>query len=102
MDGAEEKKLRQIYREIFGTDDIGELKQIAEKAKKYDTFMDGPRPFNVRNAGRKEKASQIEAQNIREDYKNGVSVAEIARRYSLSRPTIYRYLKEVRRWKEDA
>lgn len=31
-------------------------------------------------------------------YRKGVSVARIARELSVSRPTVYRYVEEIRRW----
>lgn len=49
-------RLRGMYRicrEIFGTDDVEELKEIARKARLYDEQNIKGRPQNVRNAGRK-------------------------------------------------
>ncbi len=41
------------------------------------------------------------ADTIRRMYRKGVSVARIARELSVSRPTVYRYVEEIRRsmWK---
>ena len=38
------------------------------------------------------------ADTIRRMYRKGVSVARIARELSVSRPTVYRYVEEIRRW----
>ena len=67
-----EQKLLCKCLEIFGTDNPEQWKKIMKKA---DT--------------------------IRRMYRKGVSVARIARELSVSRPTVYRYVEEIRRsmWK---
>ena len=97
-----EKEQRLLWQclEIFGTDDPEQWKKIMKKAKKYDDLMRGVRPVNHRGAGRK-GLKEEKADTIRRMYRKGVSVARIARELSVSRPTVYRYVEEIRRsmWK---
>ena len=92
-----EQKLLCKCLEIFGTDDPEQWKKIMKKAKKYDDLMRGVRPANPRGAGRK-GLKEEKADTIRRMSRKGVSVARIARDLSVSRPTVYRYVEEIRRW----
>ena len=91
----------QICREIFGTDDVEELKEIARKARLYDEQNSAARPQNVRNAGRKARFSEEEIAEILKMDREGRKVTEIAEAMGTSRQTIYKYLENEKRLKED-
>jgi hypothetical protein len=73
---------RKLCVELFGTDDVNELKKIAQTAKEK----------NSRNAGRKKKFTPKDVQTIRGLIENGMTVNEVARRFHTSRQVIGRYL----------
>ena len=91
----------QICREIFGTDDVEELKEIARKARLYDEQNHKDRPLNVRNAGRKSRFGEEEIARILQMDREGRKVTEIAETMGTSRQTIYKYLENEKRLKED-
>lgn len=98
-------RLRGMYRicrEIFGTDDVEELKEIARKARLYDEQNIKDRPQNVRNAGRKARFGEEEIAGILQMDREGRKVTEIAEIMGTSRQTIYKYLENEKRLKEDA
>lgn len=102
MDKVDEGKgMRQICREIFGTDQIEELRAIAQKAQKYDALIEGRPARNVRKAGRKANFGKKEVDGMIQMYHDGMSIQVIAERYGVSRPTIYRYLGAERRMDTD-
>lgn len=73
---------RALCIELFGTDDEQQLREIANNLK------------SNRNAGRKKKLNKTDMTDIRMLLNDGVSVADIARRYNTTRQTIYKQLKE--------
>jgi len=73
---------RRLCVELFGTDNVDELRRIAERAAKK------------RNAGRKKKFTKAEVQDILEMYKNGETMKEIAKKFGTSRQIISKYLNE--------
>ena len=98
-------RLRGMYRicrEIFGTDDVEELKEIARKARLYNEQNIKGRPQNVRNAGRKTRFGEEEIAGILQMDREGRKVTEIAEIMGTSRQTIYKYLENEKRLKEDA
>lgn len=102
MEAFEENKgMRQICREIFGTDQIEELKKIAHKAALYDALTEGRPLKNVRKAGRKTSISRQDVDYMTELYHQGKSIQMIAEQFGVSRPTIYRYLGAERRMDTD-
>ena len=66
---------REVCRELFGTADVNELKQIAEQFKQK----------NPRQAGRKKKFTEDDVACMRELRANGVPMREIADRHNTSR-----------------
>jgi len=44
---------------------------------------------------KKKNISVMKISNMSNDYNNGVSISEIARNYDLSRPTVYKYLRQA-------
>lgn len=93
--------MRQVCREIFGTDQIDELKTIAEKARLYEQLLAGRPSSNVRKAGRKASIGQPEVDYMIQLYHEGKSIQMIAEQMRVSRPTIYRYLGAERRMDTD-
>lgn len=83
---------KQFCRELFGTDDLEELRAIAEKAEKYDRILQTSRPGNIRGAGRKAKFTAQELQEMYALHEEGAGVSKIAARFGVSRQTIYKYL----------
>lgn len=73
---------RKLCVELFGTDDVAQLRGIAEKAKQK----------NPRNAGRKKRFGATEIAEMERLRSEGVTVNEIAQRYHTSRQVIGRYL----------
>ena len=75
---------RKLCIELFGTDDIEELKTIADKI----------RVKNPRNAGRKKKFTPKDVQKMRELLESGTTVNDIAKRFQTSRQVIGKYLND--------
>lgn len=75
---------RTLCLELFGTDDIVELRRIAARAGRK----------NNRNAGRKKKFTDGDVDGIRTSLSGGKSISEIARMHGTSRQTISKYLNE--------
>lgn len=73
---------QKLCVDLFGTDDVNELKRIARKAKEK----------NSRNAGRKKKFAPEDVQTIRDLIENGVTMNEVAKRFQTSRQVIGKYL----------
>ena len=73
---------RELCIELFGTDNVAQLRKIAEKASQK----------NPRNAGRKKRFSAAEIADIELLRNEGVTLNEIARNYHTSRQVIGRYL----------
>ena len=75
---------RELCRELFGTDDVEELRIIAERINK----------MNTRNAGRKRKFTEQEVVEMLCLQEDGMSVNDIAIRFGTSRQVIGRYLNK--------
>lgn len=86
---------------IFGTDNIKGLTEIADKARKYDLIYSKDQVLNQRGAGRKPGIDCEQAKNMQDLYTEGVSAAEIAKKYNVTRQTVYRYINAKKKWKED-
>ena len=69
---------RKLCVELFGTDDVTELRNIAQTVNQK----------NARNAGRKKKFTAKEISEIRKLLDHGVTINEIAERYGTSRQII--------------
>lgn len=95
------KGLRQMIREIFGTDQIEELRMIARKARSYDKLMSRQHPVNVRGAGRRGKFTDEDVDKMIELYQDGRTVQYLAEYFDTSRQTIYKYLAAEKRFYED-
>lgn len=73
---------RELCVELFGTDDVNELKMLASNLKNK----------NPRNAGRKKKFTQDDIREMRAMIANGMTVNEVAERFCTSRQIVGKYL----------
>ena len=71
-------------KEIFGTSDLDELRELAKMLK-----INNPNP---RNAGRKAQLTPDQIVEVLELHRKGISNTEIAKRFGVSRQTIYKYI----------
>lgn len=93
--------MRRLCREIFGTDEAEELREIARKAKAYDRLMKKDRPVNLRGAGRKQCFTDAEVDMLITLYQEGKSIQFLAEHFDASRPTIYKYLESEKRFEKN-
>lgn len=75
---------RKLCLDLFGTDDVEKLGEIAREIKRK----------NPRNAGRKKKFTPEEVQTLRSLIENGMTMNEAAARYNTSRQVLAKYLNE--------
>lgn len=73
---------RALCVELFGTDDVAELKQIAKNIQTK----------NSRNAGRKKKFTAEDVQKMYSLIANGMTINEVAEQYDTSRQIVSKYL----------
>lgn len=71
---------QKLCLELFGTDDVKELKRIAKKIR------------NNRNAGRKHLFDDKELKEIKKKLSDGETINEIAKEYNTSRQIISKYI----------
>lgn len=71
---------RKLCLELFGTDDVEKLKDIAEKVN------------NNRNAGRKKKFNNRDIENIEKMLASGKTINYVAKYYNTSRQIIDKYI----------
>lgn len=95
---VKEPDLTEQIREIFGTTDAKELRQIAEDAACYRKKGNSA---NRSPAGRKNSFTDPQLANILALQKQGVKITEIAKKYYVSRQTIYSQIKRVHNFSED-
>lgn len=79
-----ETDYRKLCKELFGTDDAVELRRIAESIKKK----------NDRNAGRKKKFTEKDAERMAQMRDQGTGLQKIADEFGTSRQVIGRYLSK--------
>lgn len=80
---------RQVL-EIFGTTDIRKLRKISEKAAAFDCRTKERHPGGRKNLFTDENRAQILALQ-----ESGTGIAEIARKYKVSRQTIYNQIRRA-------
>ena len=73
---------RKLCVELFGTDDVGQLRKIAEQTWKQ----------NPRNAGRKRKFGAEEIAQMRDLQAAGATIQQIANKFGTSRQIVSKYL----------
>lgn len=71
---------RELCVELFGTDNVAELKKIAEKVN------------SNRNAGRKRKFTEKEVAEIEKKLQKGMTMNDVAKQYGTSRQIIDKYV----------
>ena len=81
---------RKLCVELFGTDNVAELRNIAQRVNRK----------NSRNAGRKKKFTAEEISEIRGLLDDGMTINEIAARYGTSRQIISKYIHATERPEE--
>lgn len=101
QDDRERMGMRRLCREIFGTENAEELREIARKAAAYDAMTSDSRPTNERGAGRRRMFANEEVDCLIEMYHDGHSVSYLAERFHTSRQTIYKYLVSELRFERD-
>lgn len=79
---------QKLCVELFGTDDVEELRRIAKEREQK----------NSRGAGRKKAVSQTELEMMRIYESKGMSYQEIGKRFHISRQTVNKYLNKVLEW----
>lgn len=80
-----ETNYQKLCAELFGTDDVEELRAIAGDIKKK----------NARNAGRRKKYTEKDIAEMKRLRDQGESLQRIAERFSSSRQVIGRYLSKA-------
>ncbi len=93
--------IRNLYWEIFKTDKVEELKEIARKAQKYDQLFFKSRPVNTRGAGRKARFSEDDIDHMISMLQEGHSIQDIALHFNTSRQTISKYLSPSKKFESD-
>ena len=86
----------QIF-EIFGTIDLDELKSIAQKAQ----IIKRKKSHNERGAGRKNSLTPQQSAEMLALRQQGKGATELAKRYGVSRQTIYKQLERVQEFSDD-
>ena len=79
-----ETDYRALCTELFGTDDVKELRRIAEDVKKK----------NNRNAGRKRKFTEEDTKHMAQLRDQGIGLQKIADEFGTSRQVIGRHLSK--------
>lgn len=78
---------RKLCVELFGTDDVATLRQIAQTCKTK----------NARNAGRKKKFTTEDVRQMQSMISDGMTINEIAGHFDTSRQMISKYLRTAQR-----
>lgn len=86
----------QIF-DIFGTVDLDELRAIAQKARCEKKNA----PRNERGAGRKSSLTPQQATEMLALHRQGMGATELAKRYGVSRQTIYKQLDRMEKCSDD-
>ena len=92
---------RKLCIDVFGTDSPEKLREIEKKAASYEQLYEKGDIINQRNAGRRPKIGENEAETMRKMYASGTSVVQIAKYFNVTRPTVYKYINIRKRWEED-
>ena len=84
---------QQQIKEIFGTSDLDELRELAKGLKGGHS--------NPRNAGRKAQLAPDQTVEILELHRKGIGNTEIAKQFGVSRQTIYKYIYNAEHFSTD-
>ena len=77
----------QIF-DIFGTVDLEQLRAIAQKVQ----LIESEKPHNERGAGRKNSLTPQQLAEMLALHQQGMGATELAKKYGISRQTIYKQL----------
>lgn len=89
-----DKDYRQEIFDIFGTDDIEELKKIAKSIDSY-------KEKSISKTGRKNSFTTEQITKIMVLKEKGIKITHIAEEYQVSRQTIYSQIKKAHRFSND-
>ena len=87
------ERLPKANKEIFGTADLDELRELAKMLK-----INHPNP---RNAGRKAQLTPDQTVEVLELHRKGIGNTEIAKQFGVSRQTIYKYIYNAEHFSTD-
>lgn len=95
----EAKDFKEQVQEIFGTTDVESLKRISEYASKYNQLLS--EQSDKKPSGRKNSFTQPQIAEILALQSQGEKIAVIARKYQVSRQTIYSQIKRAHHFSDD-
>lgn len=90
-------------QEIFGTTDIHKLQQISKDADSYRDLQSGIRCVSEkkRTTGRKNSFTEEQIAHIIALQSQGMKITDIAKKYCVSRQTIYSQIKRAHHFSDD-
>ena len=94
------KDFKQQIQDIFGTIDTEKLREISEAAKKYDC-MAAKSAAAKSPSGRKNSFTPPQVAEILALQDQGEKIASIARKYQVSRQTIYSQIRRAHHFSDD-
>lgn len=86
----------QIF-DIFGTVDLEQLRAIAQKVQ----LIESEKPHNERGAGRKNSLTPQQLAEMLALHQQGMGATELAKKYGISRQTIYKQLERAQNFSND-
>lgn len=93
-------EFKEQIQEIFGTTDIEELCRISKNADQYKRMV-SEMPVKKHLAGKKNSFTQSQIAEILALHDQGEKIAAIARKYQVSRQTIYNQIKRAHHFSND-
>ncbi len=91
---------KQQIQEIFGTTDVQKLRQISEAAMRYSN-LETTQLKEKHSSGRKNSFTQPQIAEILALLDKGEKVACVARKYQVSRQTIYSQVRKAHHFSDD-
>ena len=86
----------QIF-DIFGTVDLEQLRAIAQKVQ----LIESEKTHNERGAGRKNSLTPQQLAEMLALHQQGMGATELAKKYGISRQTIYKQLERAQNFSDD-
>lgn len=99
-DKSRNKDFAEQIQEIFGTTDIEKLRNISNQAREYDRWQ-VVHSAKKHPSGRKNSFTQPQIAEMLALHDQGEKIASIARKYQVSRQTIYTQMKRAHRFSDD-
>ena len=100
MKARERTNFEEQIQEIFGTTDIERLRVISENARRYSCMAE-EQALKKHASGRKNSFTQPQIAEILALQDQGEKIASIARKYQVSRQTIYSQIKRAHHFSDD-